>query len=59
MTEKEIVGKLKDYMQRNNLRQWEFAKRLGVPERTLGRWLNKETKISRAYLRILEKEGII
>lgn len=59
MTEKEIVGKLKAYMQRNNLRQWEFARKIGVPERTLTRWLNRETKISRAYLRVLEKEGII
>ncbi|MBL7072060.1 MAG: helix-turn-helix transcriptional regulator [Candidatus Omnitrophica bacterium] len=59
MTEKEIVGKLKDYMQRHDLRQWEFAKKIGIPERTLSRWLGRKTKISRAYLRVLEKEGII
>jgi len=59
MTEKEIVEKLKDYMHRNNLRQWEFAKKIGVPERTLSRWLSRATKISRAYLRVLEQEGII
>ncbi len=59
MTKKEIVSELKDYMHRNNLRQWEFAKKINVPERTLSRWLSKKTKISKAYLRILEKEGII
>jgi predicted transcriptional regulator len=59
MTEKEIVEKLKDYMHRNNLRQWEFAKKIDIPERTLSRWLSGKTKISRSYLRVLKQEGIM
>ncbi|NQU73298.1 MAG: helix-turn-helix transcriptional regulator [Candidatus Omnitrophica bacterium] len=59
MTDRQIATKLKDYINRNNLRQWEFAKKINVPERTLSRWLSGKTKVSRAYLRILQKEGII
>ena len=59
MTKEEVISKLVHYMEKNNLRQWELAKRLGIPEATLNRWLNKRTNISKAYLRILEKEGII
>ena len=59
MTKQEILGRIEDYMLKNNLRQWELAKQLGIPEATLNRWLNKKTNISNAYLRILEKEGII
>ncbi len=59
MTDKEIAEKLQDYIKRNNLRQWELARKIGVPERTLSRWLSGKTKVSRAYLRILEDEKII
>jgi len=59
MTKQEILSKIEDYMSKHNLRQWELAKRLGIPEATLNRWLNKRTSISNAYLRVLEKEGII
>lgn len=59
VTDKEILQKLKDYMVKHNLRQWEFAQRLNIPEKTLSRWLNKKANISAAYLRILKKEGII
>ena len=31
MTEKEIGLKLKAYIQKNDLRQWEFAKKINVP----------------------------
>jgi len=59
MTEQEILSKLKDYMNKHDLRQWELARKLGIPEKTLSRWLNRKANISAAYLRILEKEGII
>ena len=59
MTDREIVAKIKAYMQRHNLRQWQFAKKINVPERTVSRWLNGHTKISGAYLRVLKEEGII
>jgi DNA-binding transcriptional regulator YiaG len=59
MTDKEIAEKLQDYMRRNNLRQWELARKIEVPERTLSRWLSGTTKVSRAYLRILKNEKII
>lgn len=59
MTEKEILSKIKDYMEKNNLRQYELAKRLGIPEATLNRWLNKKANISKAYLKVLKNEGII
>jgi len=59
MTEQEIITKIKNYMLKHNLRQWEFAQRLNIPEKTLSRWLNKKANISAAYLRILKKEGIV
>ena len=59
MTEKEVLTKIEDYMTEHNLRQWELAKRLGIPEATLNRWLRKKANISNAYLRILKKEGVI
>jgi len=59
MTEKEILAKIETYMSKHNLRQWELAKRLGIPEATLNRWLRRKTNISNAYLVILKKEGVI
>lgn len=59
MTDKEILSKIEDYMRKNNLRQYELAKKIGVPESTLNRWLKEKTNISNAYRAILRKEGII
>jgi len=59
MTDREIIAKIEDYMRKHNLRQWELAKRLGIPEATLNRWLRKRANISNAYLRILQQAGII
>jgi len=59
MTEKQILAKIEAYMKKNNLRQYELAKRLGIPESTLNRWLKEKTNISNAYLTVLRKEGII
>jgi len=59
MTEKEILTKISDYMAKNNLRQYQLAKKIGVPEATLNRWLNKKASISNAYLKILKSEEII
>jgi len=59
MTEREIVGKIEDYLRKHNLRQWELAKRLGIPEATLNRWLRGKTNISNAYRVILKSNGII
>lgn len=59
MTDKEILSKIEDYMRKNNLRQYELAKKIGVPESTLNRWLKEKTNISNAYLAILRKEGVI
>jgi plasmid maintenance system antidote protein VapI len=59
MTDKQILAKIEDYMSKNNLKQYELAKRLGIPESTLNRWLKQKTNISNAYQIILKKEGII
>lgn len=59
MTEKEILGKIREYMAKHNLRQWELAKQLGIPEATLNRWLRGKTNISNAYRVILKGKGII
>ena len=59
MTEQEILGKIERYMEKHNLRQYELAKKLGIPESTLNRWLKQKTNISNAYLAILRKEGVI
>ena len=59
MTEMEILAKIEDYMRKNNLRQWELARKLGIPEATLNRWLRRKTSISNAYIVILKKEGVI
>jgi len=59
MTEKQILAKIEAYMKKNNLRQYELAKMLGLPESTLNRWLKEKTNISNAYLIILKEKGII
>ena len=59
MTEKEILEKFREHMAKNNLRQYELANKLGIPEATLNRWLNNKANISNAYLKILKAEGII
>ena len=59
MTDVEILAKIEAYMKKNNLRQYELAKRLGVPESTLNRWLKQKTNISNAYLAILGEKGVI
>ena len=59
MTEKQIIVKIEDYMKQHNLRQWEFANRIGIPDGTLNRWLRGRSNISKAYLVILRKEGVI
>jgi len=59
MTEQEIVSKIESYIAKHDLRQWELAKKLGIPEATLNRWLRGKTKISNAYRVILKTHGII
>jgi len=59
MTEREVLSKIEDYMRKNNLRQWEFAKKIGIPDGTLNRWLRGRSNISKAYLKLLKKEGVI
>jgi len=59
MTDREIIGKIEAYIEKHNLRQWELAKQIGVPEATLNRWLRGKTKISNAYRAILKTKGII
>ncbi len=59
MTEKEILAKIEDYMRKHNLRQWEFAKQIGIPDGTLNRWIRGRSNISKAYLKILKKEEVI
>ena len=59
MTERQILAKIEEYMRKHNLRQYELAKKLNIPESTLNRWLKEKTNISNSYLTILKKEGII
>ena len=59
MTDQEIVGKIETYLSKNNLRQYELAKQIGVPESTINRWLKRKTKISNAYRAVLKTKGII
>lgn len=59
MTEKQILAKIEAYMKKNNLRQYELAKRLDIPESTLNRWLKEKTNISNAYRLVLREKGII
>jgi len=59
MTDQEIVAKIEAYLAKNNLRQYELAKQIGVPESTLNRWLKRKTTISNAYRAVLKTKGII
>ncbi len=59
MTDQEIIAKIETYMSKNNLRQYELAKQIGVPESTLNRWLKRKTTISNAYRAVLKTKGII
>jgi len=59
MTEKEVLAKIEAYMAKHNLRQYELAKEISIPESTLNRWLKRKTSISNAYLTVLKTKGII
>ncbi|MBU4312411.1 MAG: helix-turn-helix domain-containing protein [Candidatus Omnitrophica bacterium] len=59
MTEKQILAKIEAYMEKNNLRQYEFARMLDIPESTVNRWLKEKTNISKAYQVILKQRGVI
>ena len=59
MTERQVLAKIEEYMRKHNLKQYELAKKLNIPESTLNRWLKEKTNISNSYLTILKKEGII
>jgi len=59
MTDQEIIAKIETYMSKNNLRQYELAKQIGIPESTLNRWVKRKTKISNAYRALLKAKGII
>jgi len=59
MTEQEILAKIEAYMAKHNLRQYELARQLDMPESTLNRWLKKKNDISKAYLAVLKAKGII
>ena len=59
MTDQEIIAKIETYMSKNNLRQYELAKQIGVPESTVNRWLKRKTTISNAYRTVLKTKGII
>ena len=59
MTERQVLAKIEEYMRKHNLRQYELAKKLNIPESTLNRWLKEKTNISNSYLTILKKEEII
>lgn len=50
----DTIGRLQAYMKRHNLKQWQMAHVLKVPERTLQRWLSGKVKMSQAYQRALE-----
>ena len=54
-----MLAKIEDYMKKHNLRQWEFARKIGVPDGTMNRWLRGRSNISKYYLRHLKKEGVI
>lgn len=59
MTERQVLAKIEEYMRKHDLKQYELAKKLNIPESTLNRWLKEKTNISNSYLTILKKEGII
>lgn len=59
MTERQVLAKIEEYMKKHNLRQYELAKKLNIPESTLNRWLKEKTNISNSYLTILKQAGII
>jgi len=59
MTDREIAVKIELYLQKNNLRQYELAQRLGIPPSTINRWLKGKASVSKSYRYMLEKEGIV
>ena len=59
MTEKQVLAKIEEYMRKHDLKQYELAKKLNIPESTLNRWLKEKTNISNSYLTILKQAGII
>ena len=59
MTEKQVLAKIEEYMSKHDLKQYELARKLDMPESTLNRWLKEKTNISKSYLSILKTHGII
>lgn len=59
MANSEAIDKIKKYMKKHNLMQWQLAEKLDIPPETLNRWLRGKVNISRAYLQILMMEKVI
>jgi len=59
VTDKEILAKIRTYLEKHNLRQYELAQRLSIPPSTINRWLKGKAAISKSYRYVLKKEGII
>jgi len=52
-----LIKDIKDYLQRRNVTQEEFAHKIGVSFSTLNRWLNKKTKPkSKAIIEAIKRE---
>ncbi len=56
---KQVVKKIKLYMEGQGLTQYEFAAKIGAPPQTVNRWLNEKTEISNAYLAVMKSNNIL
>lgn len=58
MPEKEVIRKLRLYMERHEYNQTTMANKLGVATSQLNRWLKTE-RIGRTWIELLKIKGIL
>ena len=53
-----IIQQIKNYLEANNIKQYELAQRLGIPPSSITRWF-KTGSIGNQSIQLLKKEGIL
>jgi len=56
--DRKIVAEILSYLERNDMKQYQLAQRLGVPPSTVTRWI-KTGKIGNQSIQLLKRDGIL
>lgn len=56
--DKSLIGEVKEYLERHDIKQYELAQKLGIPPSSVTRWF-KTGRIGNQSIQLLKREGII